>query len=102
MYRLGGQQDSEFDDQLALGADGAQIELAAADDHVIEQSIERKLVFACPPRNHLSHSRAVAPDEHRGCLRPTMPRIRGEQPQQIAVVGFRRVENVESLLLSVM
>ncbi len=63
MHRLGGQQHGELRDQLPLGTDRAQVKLAAADDHVIEKSIERELIFACPPRNHLPHSRAVVPDE---------------------------------------
>ena len=63
MHGLGGQQDGEVSHKLPIGADSAQIELPAAGDHVIEYSIERKLVLARPARDQLPDVGAVPPDE---------------------------------------
>ena len=80
---------------------GTQIEFAAAGDHVVENGIERKLVLARPPRDQLPDLGAVPPDEDRRRLLPAMPWIGGEQPGQVAVIGLRRLESVERLLLLV-
>ena len=47
---------------------GAQVELTAAGDHVIEHGIERELVLARPPRDQLPDLGAVAPDQGRSRL----------------------------------
>ena len=36
--------------ELSFGTDGAQIELAAAGDHVVEHGVKRELVFTRPLR----------------------------------------------------
>ena len=53
-------------------------------------------------RSHqLSNSCTIVPNEYRSRLRPVVPWIGGEQPQQVTVVGCGRIEGVESLLFSV-
>ena len=101
MHRLGGQQDGEFHHQLPFRTDRAQVQLSASYYHVVEDCIQRELVFTRPLRNQLSDPRAVVPDECRRRLRPMMSRIVGEQPPKIAIVGLRRVEGVESQFLPV-
>src|SRR6185437_9294830 len=81
--------------------DRAQVQLPAPYYHVVEDCIQRELVFTRPLRDELSDPRAVVPDEGRRCLRPMMSRIIGEQPPQVAIVGLRRVEGVESQFLPV-
>src|SRR5205085_120479 len=85
-----------------FGPDGTQIELAAAQDHVVKHSIKRKLVLARPPRDQLPDLGAVPPDEGRSRLLPAMPWISGEEPGEITVVSFRWPEGIERLLFSVM
>src|SRR6266566_4465117 len=92
MHRLGGQKHGELDNQLAL---------ATPRHDVVEHSIERELVLTRPLRYKSSNSRTIAPDKHRSRLRPVVPWIGGEQPQQITVVGCGRIEGVESLFFSV-
>src|SRR5258705_6625459 len=102
MHGLGGQQDGEVDHKLPFRAGGAQIEFAAAGDHVVKNGIERKLVLARPPRDQLPDLGAVPPDEDRRRLRPPMPWIGGEETGKVAVVRLRRLEGVERLLLLIM
>src|SRR2546428_3318169 len=101
MHRCGGQKHGELDNQLALGTNRTEIKLATPGHDVVEHSIERELVLARPLRHKSSNSRTIASDEHRSRLRPMVPWIGGEQPQQITVVGCWRIEGVESLLFSV-
>ena len=64
VHRFRSQQHGEIHQQLALGADGAQILLAAPGDHVVKYGIERKLILSRPTRNQFSDVGAVTPDEH--------------------------------------
>jgi hypothetical protein len=73
-----GHQDGEIYHKLAFGAGGTQIEFAAAQDHVIKNSIQRELVLARPPRDQLPDLGAVPSDKDRGQLAPPMPWIGGE------------------------
>jgi len=45
MHRLGGQKHGELDNQLALGTNRTQIELATPGHDVVEHSIERELII---------------------------------------------------------
>ena len=51
MHRLGGQQHGEIHPQLPVGADRAQLHLAAAVDHLVEHRVEGELIFAGPFRD---------------------------------------------------
>src|SRR5262245_52372666 len=102
MHRLGGQKHGELDNQHTLGPNRTQIELATPGHDVVEHSIERELVLTRPLRYKSPNSRTIAPDKHRSRLRPVVPWIGGEQPQQITVVGCGRIEGVEGLFFSVM
>src|ERR1700730_18210533 len=101
MHRLGGQKYGELDNQLTLGTNRTQIELATPGHDVVEHGIERELVLTRPLRHQLSDSCTIAPDEHRSELGPVVLWIGGEQPQQITVVGCGRIEGVQSLFFSV-
>src|SRR5215471_9811206 len=101
MHRFGGQKHCELDNQLTLGTNRAQIELATPRHDVVEHGIECELVLTRPLCHKSSNSCAIALDKHRSRLRPVVPWIGGEQPQQITVVGCWRIEGVESLLFSV-
>src|SRR5258707_6111056 len=101
MHRLGGQKHGELDNQLALGTNRTQIELATPGHDVVQHRIERELVLTRPLRHKSSNSRTIAPDKHRSRLRAMVPWIGGKQPQQITVVGCWHIEGVESLLFSV-
>jgi hypothetical protein len=101
MHRLGSQKYGELDNQLTLGTNRTQIELATPGHDVVEHGIESELVLTRPLGHQLSNSCTVAPDKHRSRLRPVVPWIGGEQTQQITVVGCGRIEGIESLLFSV-
>src|SRR5258708_37827309 len=101
MHRLGGQKHGELDNQLALGTNRTQIELATSGHDVVEHSIERELVLTRTLRHKSSNSRTIEPDKHRSRLRPVVLWIGGEQPQQSTVVGCGRIESLEGLLFSV-
>ena len=83
------------------GADRAQLQLAAAADHIVEHRVERELVFAGPLRDDLPDLGAVAAEERGRRRRAAMPRIVGEDAQQIAVVDRRMVDRVVRALLRV-
>jgi hypothetical protein len=101
MHRLGGQKHGELDYQLSFGTNRTQIELATPGHDVVEHSIERELVLTRPLCYKSSNPRPIAPDKHRSRLRPVVPWIGGEQPQQITVVGCGRVEGIKSLFFLV-
>ena len=94
MHRRCRQQDDEFHPQLSLGTDRAQLELAAAADHIIENRVQRQLVLSRPLRDDLPNLRAVVPEKSGRRRRPMIPRIVGEDAQKIAIVDGRMLDRV--------
>src|SRR5687767_15664509 len=65
VHRLHGQENGEFHLQAALRSGRAELELAAAADHVFEDLFESELILAGPVGDELADLGAVAAEEAR-------------------------------------
>ncbi len=101
MHSLGGQQDDELRPQLPLRAHRAQLQLAAAPDHVLEHRIEREPVLAGPFRDRLADAGAVATQEGGGRRRAAVLGIVAEDAQEVAVVARGMPDGIVRALLVV-
>ena len=66
VHGLHGEQHGELLARLFFGHGEAQLQLAAARDHVLEHLVDRVLVDAGPAGDHAAHRAADAGDELRG------------------------------------
>ena len=89
----------KFIRSCALVSDRAQLELAAAVDHIVKHRVQRELVLSGPLGDHLPNLRSVLAKERGRREPPAKLRIGGKQTMQFPIVGLRRIDGVKSLLL---
>src|SRR5512140_432741 len=101
VHRLYRKKNCEVDLEAPLGAGGAQLQLAAASDHVVENLIERELILARPVGDQLANLGSIAPQEARGQLAALVARIVREETAQVAVVDVGITHEITPALLFV-
>ena len=93
-HRPGCQQHHEVGEQLSFTADRAQLEFAAAADHVAQHLIKRELIFSRPAGDDTTDFPTMAAEECRGRFVGPMTRRVRKEAQEILVVRRRMLDGV--------